>query len=129
MGRSYQLDFAAFVADVDRKWIDNLLSHFDVPGVESARQGIARRLSIDAIRIIVLVRALSSDGGLPLDRALSSATALLESASSRTAIGSWLELVLDRARFQQEVDRRVAEAVESVVPRRRGRPPSRTGSQ
>jgi hypothetical protein len=125
MARSYHIDFAAFVADVDRKWIDNLLSHFDIPGVASARQGVARRLSIDAIRVIVLVRALSSDGGLPLDRALSSATGLLESAVSRTPIGSWLELVLDRARFQREVDRRVAEAVESVVPRRRGRPPGR----
>src|SRR4051812_18050335 len=104
MARSYHIDFAAFVADVDRKWIDNLLSHFDVPGVESARQGVARRLSIDAIRMIALVRALSRDGGLPVDRALGCAISLLESPANRTPIGPWLELMLDRPTFQREVD-------------------------
>lgn len=128
MARSYHVDIASFAADADRKWIDNLLSHFGVPGVESAKQGIARRLSIEAIRIVVLVRALSRDAALPVDRALTTAVALLATDAERVASGPWLAITLDRANFHRDVDRRVAEAVESVVPRRRGRPPRRGGA-
>jgi hypothetical protein len=38
---------------------------------------------------------------------------------------AWITLQIDRGAFEAEVDRRVATAVESVVPKRRGRPVSR----
>ena len=44
MARAYHIDVASHASDADRKWLDNLLSHFDVPGVEGGRQGVARRL-------------------------------------------------------------------------------------
>src|SRR4051812_44871641 len=126
MARTYHVDIATFAAGCDRKWVDNLLSHFTLPGVESARQGVARRLSIDAIQTVVLVRALASDTGLSVDRALTTATSLLASSDGRmTGDTPWLALQIDRAAFHAEVDRRVAAAVEAVVPRKRGRPTSR----
>jgi len=127
MARNYHIDIAAFAADADRKWIDNVLSHFDVPGVESQKRGVARRLSLDAIRIVVLIRTLAVDTGLTIDRALTTALHLLgaSDAESAPARSSWVSLHLDRRAFEAHVDRRVAAAVEAVVPRRRGRPPSR----
>lgn len=125
MARNYHVDIAAFAANVDRKWIDNLLSHFNIPGVESAKRGVARRLSLDAIRTVVLVRALSVETGLSVDRALAAAARLLAAADGRTGgESSWITLRIDRVAFEAEVDRRLAAAVEAVVPRRRGRPPS-----
>lgn len=121
--RSYHIDIAAFAADCDLKWIDNLLSHFDVPGVQSARQGVARRLSIDAIQTIVLARFLNRDAGLSIERALHAAKALLAGECPHV-LSPWIALQFDRSGFTNEVEDAVAQAVESVVPRRRGRPPS-----
>jgi hypothetical protein len=121
--RSYHIDIAAFAADCDIKWIDNLLSHFDVPGVQSARQGVARRLSIDAIHTIVLARFLNRDAGLSIERALQAAKDLLAGNGSHP-LSPWVALHFDRAGFTNDVEANVAQAVESVVPRRRGRPPS-----
>lgn len=126
MARNYHVDIAAFAADADRKWIDNLLSHFSVPGVESKKQGVARRLSLEAVQTVVLVRALSMSTGLSVDRALSTATTLLDASDDLVANDdAWITLHFDRAAFQADVDRRIAAAVESVVPKKRGRPPTR----
>lgn len=125
MARSYHVDIAAVVAGAEIKWVDNLLSHFSVAGVESAKQGIARRLSIEAIRTVLLARSLSRELGLPLDRAIRVAEQLLEARGDAVPVGGWTELRFDRSAFLHEVDRRVEEATESVAPRRRGRPPAR----
>jgi hypothetical protein len=126
MARYYHVDIAAFAAEADRKWVDNLLSHFVIAGVESARQGVSRRLSINAIQTVVLVRILARDTGLSIDRALSTANDLLGASDGRVLGGAeWVALQIDRPAFEAEVDRRVAAAVESVVPKRRGRPSSR----
>ena len=126
MARNYHVDIAAFAADVDRKWIDNLLSHFNVPGVESQKRGVARRLSIDAIRTVVLVRTLAADTGLPVDRALATTIRLLDAPDGRaSATAAWMSVQIDRAAFEADVDRRLAAAVEAVVPRKRGRPATR----
>jgi hypothetical protein len=123
MARNYHVDIAAFAARADRKWVDNLLSHFDVPGVDSEKQGVARRLTIEAVQTVVLVRALASDTGLSIDRALAIAGRLLGADDGRvTGATAWVALQLDRSAFETEVDRRVAAAVEAVVPKKRGRP-------
>ena len=123
MARSYHIDIAAFAADCDLKWIDNLLSHFDVAGVESARQGIARRLSIEAIQTIVLVRSLNQRGGLSIERSLQAAGHLLSDDGAH-ALSPWVDLRFDGSAFRRDVEARVSQAVESIVPRRRGRPPA-----
>jgi hypothetical protein len=128
MARNYHVDIAAFAAGADRKWVDNLLSHFAVAGVESSQRGVPRRLSTEAIRTVVLVRALVADTGLSVDRALEVAGQLLTGSDGRvTGASTWVVVQLDRPAFDADVDRRLAAAVESVVPRRRGRPPSAAG--
>jgi hypothetical protein len=126
MARHYHVDIAAFVADADRKWVDNLLSHFDVPGVEAQTQGVARRISASGVHHIALIRQLVRDLSLATDRAVTLATALLHSEASRVELSGVLTLNIDGERFRRDIDRRLAEAVETIAPARRGRPPLRT---
>jgi hypothetical protein len=50
---------------------------------------------------------------------------LLGSDADEVGLVPGLELRLDRRVFEREIDARIQEAVESIVPARRGRPPKR----
>jgi len=126
LARFYHVDIARFAANAELKWVDNLLSHFDVPGVESARQGMARRISTDGIYHISLVRLLNRELGVSVSAAVSLAAQLLDTEAGRLPIGRGLGLELDVGRFRREVDSAIAEGVESLEPARRGRPPRPT---
>ena len=125
MPASYHIDIAGYAADADRKWVDNLLSHFEVPGVEQGRRGSARRVTQVGLYHIALVRAIARELGATLKTSVMLATTLMHTESPELRIIGTLALRLDRDRFQREVDARVAEAVEAIVPARRGRPPGR----
>jgi hypothetical protein len=125
MARHYHIDIAVFAAESDRKWVDNLLSHFDVPGVEAAKQGVARQLSRSGVYHVALTRRLWLDAGMSVEAALAAARRLLSDPSGRLLLAPSLELRLDRDDFRSRIDERINEAVESIVPRRRGRPPAR----
>jgi hypothetical protein len=125
MARHYHIDIAAFAADADQKWVDNLLSHFDVPGVEAARQGVARRISTHGIYHIALARIIAERASASAGVAVDLAARLLITDATRVSLGPGVSLVLDREAFERGVDARIAEAVESIVPARRGRPPAR----
>lgn len=124
MARHYHVDIAVFAADADRKWVDNLLSHFDVPGVDSAKQGVARRISGHGVHHIALVWELSQSGGMSVETALTFAKHLLTTDGLHVPIAPHVELRIDRHGFQRMVDARIADGVESIVPKRRGRPPA-----
>src|SRR4051812_3704240 len=121
MARHYHVDIAAYVADADRKWVDNLLSHFDVPGVDAAKQGVARRISAGGVHHIALVRRLAVELSVSLARAVALAELLLRGDADSVAISQVLSLHIDRPQFRRQIDGRLAEAVESIVPARRGR--------
>jgi hypothetical protein len=123
MARHYHVDIAQHAAGADAKWTDNVLSHFDVPGVQSGRQGVARRISLHGVYHIALIRRLTRDLALSTDMAVSFSTHLLATDSTHISLSSGLSLHLDRRIFEQEVDAALAIAVESVAPARRGRPP------
>lgn len=124
---SYHIDIACFVADVERKWIDNFLSRVDVIGAESAGHGVVRRLTIGAVRQIALTRQLVQDFGLTIERAASLADALIANGGEARG-ASGISLRLDLAAFEADVDRRLSDGVEAVVLARRGRPP-KTGAK
>ncbi|HTE45914.1 MAG TPA: hypothetical protein VK636_11760 [Gemmatimonadaceae bacterium] len=124
MARSYHIDIAQDVVDADKKWVDNLLSHFHISGVESARRGVPRRISTDGIYRIALIRQLTQQLGLGAAASVSLAGHLLESPEGQLSFPFGLDLRLDRA-FQIDIDRRIDSAVESVTPVRRGRPTRR----
>jgi hypothetical protein len=123
MPRSYHIGIARFAAGANAKWIDNLLSVHRLPGVQSARQGIARKISAHGIHCIALVRQLSQDLGVSVDTGVSIAPRLLSvGADKPVRVTEHLELRLDREAFESAIDRRIEEGVESIVPARRGRP-------
>jgi hypothetical protein len=124
MARVYHVDIARYAAHADQKWLDNLLSHFSVPGATGRRQGKAREVTTHGIRHIVLVHRLAHDGRFPIADAVSLAAQLL-SGDGVSDIAAGLELRLDRPAFDHEVDELIAQAVETVVPAKRGRPPKR----
>ena len=125
MARLYHIDIAIHAANCDRKWADNLLSRFAIPGVENARQGIARRLSVDGICQVALVRELTQRLAIPAHVAVDLAITLLGSGG-RASLAGGLTLEIDEPEFRRAVEARIAEAVESIVPARRGRPPGTT---
>ncbi|HVX40487.1 MAG TPA: hypothetical protein VHB25_13025 [Gemmatimonadaceae bacterium] len=124
MSRYYHVDIARHASDADAKWTDNLLSRFEIPGVDRAKQGVARRISVAGIYHVALIRRLSAELRVPLDTAVAIAGQLLTTDARHVPLGDGLEIRLDREAFTREVDARIEEAVESVVPARRGRPPA-----
>ena len=125
MTRTYHIDVAAVAADADRKWVDNLLSRFAISGVESARRGVARRITIDGLHRIALIRRLSVELGIPTPGAVDIAERLLHTRPGRVSLMPGLELMFDRAVFEGQVAERIDHAVEWLLPARRGRPPRR----
>ena len=125
MARLYHVEVVRHAANTDLKWVDNLLSHFEVPGVQRWRQGVARKISLDGIYHVALVRRLNRELHLPVSAAVTLAKRLLASESGHPVVVSGIELRIDRPALEAEVDRRVDEAVESSTRPRRGRPPQR----
>jgi hypothetical protein len=124
MARSYHVEIARFAADADQKWVDNLLSRFDVPGVDSSKQGLSRRISDVGIYHIALIRVLTAELELSTARAVTLAGQLL-AVPGTVVVADDIELTFDRPSFERRIDARVADAVESIAPARRGRPPKR----
>lgn len=125
MARYYHIDIARHASDADAKWADNLLSKFDIPGVDRARQGVSRRVSVHGIYHVALIRRLTTELRMPTDIAVAIAGQLLVTDARHVPLGDGVEIRLDRAAFVRDIDARIAEAVESVVPARRGRPAAR----
>jgi hypothetical protein len=125
VSRSYHVDIARFVADADHKWVDNLLSRFEIPGVVAAHQGVTRRISGEGMYQIVLIRRLTRELGVSTEKGVGLARDLMTGDRAQVQVARGIGLALDRPSFQREVDDRIAEAVEAVVPARRGRPPHR----
>lgn len=122
MARLYHVDIARHAANADGKWIDNLLSHHQIPGVDSGRQGSARRISVSGIEYIALVRLLTSELRLSVSVAAALAARLIAIDSEPLPLGSGLQLRLDLAEFRRRVHQSIDDGVESVTPARRGRP-------
>jgi hypothetical protein len=126
MARDYHVDIARHAADADSKWVDNLLSHFDIPGVAGGRQGVARRVTAHGVYQVVLIRRLTLLFGMKTAKAVSMAGQLLHDGEQSSLDSDYgIELRLDRRVFERAIDGAITEAVESVTPARRGRPRTR----
>jgi hypothetical protein len=123
MARAYTPAAAALTLGVNPKWLDNVLSHHQVPGVEQSRQGIARRLSIDGIVVLALGLLLIQELGLPVGRAIDVA-AIMASHHGRYDTMQGVAIVFELSRFRNELIHRLESAVEVAPAPRRGRPPT-----
>lgn len=143
MARVYDIAVAALAIGVERKWLDNLTAQHSINGTEHVARGVARRLSMRALLTAAIVRDLNRGLGVPVGRGVAIASAILEARESPAGAGGAqresddphsmprpalpiaesLTLVVDAERLEREIERRLLEAMETVVPRRRGRPP------
>lgn len=121
----YNTSTAATAIGVTPKWLDNLLSHNHLDAVPSESQGVARRLSVSAVTLIVLAKELIENLDLPSPAALRIATTLMASPSGDIQLSPVLRLSLSTDELRANVLDRLARAVEVAPTPRRGRPPKR----
>jgi hypothetical protein len=123
MTRVYHVDIARHASGAEARWVENLLTRFALPGVESPGKGTSRRISNVGIYHVALVSRLVRGMGIPLEPASTLASRLLAAPTDEPiVVFSDLELRFDRAGFVASVDALIAEAAELTLPRRRGRP-------
>ena len=109
------------------KWIDNVLSHYDVVGVEKHRQGVPRRLDLDGLVSLGLAATLIHEIGIPIAPALKISARLVENNGSFESSGG-ISITTDLEAFRTQLVARLETAVEIAPVPRRGRPPAnRTG--
>ena len=122
MARAYTIATAALTLEMPVKWLDNTLSHIDIPGVFQERQGVARRITIDGLLILSITSLLINQLGLSLFRAVDLAEKLASTNglyTSPAGVGIRLDLETVRINLLERLER----AVEITPIRKRGRPP------
>ena len=120
--RAYTVATAAVALGVGAKWVDNVLSHHAIPGVTQSRQGIARRLTGEAVSVLEIALRLTRLFGIPLRRALDLAARLTDRSSGNVNAVDGCELRVDVAAVRSQIEARLREAVEYAPAPRRGRP-------
>ena len=126
MNRAYSLRLIALTTGVDGRWLDNLLSRHQIPGVSRQRRGVERRINDEALLAIELVRVLNLELGVSMATAVAVAAHMLAPQSAgmyRTTSG--LTLTLSIAELRQRLRARLLESLEFVARIPRGRPRSR----
>ena len=123
MPRAYTVATAALALGMPIKWVDNILSHYSVPGIQQEKQGVARRLSIDGLLVLALTAFLIRDLGIPTRRAIAISEALAEGDGSHTS-PQGLHLQVDLASFRAFLLEQLENAVEIAPIPKRGRPPA-----
>lgn len=126
---------AADILRLEQKAFDNLLLRIGPDAISPGRQGVERRIPVLLIEDLLLTRELSSELGIPTREAFLLARRLLGRSpqSGRPDItagfvgslhlGDFIQLGADVSALREQVQARLEAAVETVVRRRRGRPP------
>jgi hypothetical protein len=122
--RFYDVAAAALTVGAPVKWIDNLLSRYQLDGVEQKRQGVTRRISDDGLLRLAIVRILTEELGLPIGRAVTVARRMTTERDDVMTLGEGtVTLRVERRMLARQIAMRAADAVESAPRRSRGRPP------
>jgi hypothetical protein len=121
LARAYTIATVAVALDVEIKWLDNVLTHYRVPGVLKRKQGISRRLSSEASFILWVAMNLAKSLGVPISRGIDIAKKLVEGRGLYIS-PEGVSLSLDFAALEKLVEDRLASAVEVAPVPPRGRP-------
>ena len=124
--RLYSVAIASLVIDAPLKWLDNLLSHHNIPTVRAERRGVARRIPHTALIQLALARELHTTLNLAVRDALALAAELLADEKDAVHVSGHLRVSFDRAALEREVAERLRAALESAPTPRRGPPPKRS---
>jgi len=117
----------ALTLGVQAKWLDNLFSHYDIPGVARSGQGVSREISHQGLVRIEVIRSLNAELGIPLATAVQvSESVVLDdlSESSVYRMPSGFALSIPVAAIERRLRDRLLEAIDAVAHIRRGRPKS-----
>ena len=123
MPRAYTVATAALTLGMPIKWVDNILSHNKIGGVRQERQGVARRLSVEALLTLALTALIAHELGASTTIAINLADGIIE-GGGRNTCRSGLVIEIDLATFQADLLERLEGAVEIAPVPRRGRPPT-----
>ena len=123
MARAYTIATVALTLGTSVKWLDNLLSHNTVLDVHTGRQGVSRRLGMEAIVVLEIVLLLIQDLGVPTPHAIGLAEALVR-AEGRFRSRHGLSVEVGLAPVRENLLQRLEAAVETAPIPRRGRPPA-----
>jgi hypothetical protein len=108
---------AAFALGITKKDLDNILSRYGVRGFERGRQGVEQ---------VALAIDLTRDYSIPVPTALLLAEEALSSHEGViTSPGGHIAIHVDLERIRRDLQAKLAEAIENIIPPRRGRPPTR----
>jgi hypothetical protein len=124
MARSYTVATAALTLGTTVKWLDNVLSHNPVSGIHPKRQGISRRLTIEAILVLEVALLLIQDLGLPISHAVGVAEAIVGTGGGRYRSPHGLNVEVGLTQLRENLLQRLEAAVETAPIPRRGRPPA-----
>ena len=125
MARSYNVRTVAFAIGAPAKWLDNVLSRHQLPGVSQSRQGVERLINDEGLLAIEVTRMLVLELGIPLTHSVPITRAALAErggdearfvAPGGVAIQIPLDRIRERLRFQ------ILAAMEAVPNVSRGRP-------
>ena len=120
--RLYGIAVVSLAIGAPTKWTDNLIAHHEIPDVRSRARGVARGVSWNGLVRIALIRELHLELGCGVREAVALADLLLRAPAGTTSAGRWLTVTLGRAAFEQELQRRLGDVLESAPRPRRGRP-------
>jgi hypothetical protein len=123
MPRSYHTAAAAFAIGRPAKWVDNVLSRYDLVGVPRQTRGLARAIPIDALIVLSIASDLCSDLDLSIPRSLELAHVLANSSDGAAVLSSGLRVEVDLSRARRLLDTRLLETAETHLAPPRGRPP------
>jgi hypothetical protein len=125
MARAYTVTTAALALDVSPKWVDNVLSHFTITGIDQARQGVRRRISADGLMVLWIANEITRNLGTPLRQSLDAAELIAQTGSFE--LSAHVKLSVNRDQIREHLNTQLARAVEVAPVPRRGRPPKQTG--
>ena len=121
---AYTVAATAVTLEMPTKWVDNVLSHYRIPGVSQGRQGVSRRLAPHAVLTLDIALRISRALRVPISRALVLSERLLRHSSETATVdlGQGVSLSIDLGEVRRELLERLANAVEVAPSPRRGRP-------
>jgi len=117
--RAYTAATAAFTLRKPAKWVDNVLSHHSIHGVGRKSQGVARRLSLEAIIELAVALRIHRGFGSSIARSLEVARSLGPGGICRI---EGVTVSVNLQEIRSEVLDRLQHAVETVPVPKRGRP-------
>ena len=123
--RAYTVAATAVTLGVHKKWVDNVLSHYQVEGVVQTKQGIVRRVTPRGLVILEIALHLNRTMEIPIKAALDLAAQLESSKGGEVALSADPSIVLrvDVDSLTQSILTRLNRALEITPTPRRGRPP------